>query len=350
MRYLLCLITAAALAATADANLTVDKLVAFVRSSIQMKDSDVQVADRLHHVKLTEKLDDQIIEDLQGGGAGPKTVAALKELAAASVKLDSPAPPQRKETAAGVKPGPDDEEQARIIGAARSYVMNYTKQLPNFICVEVVRRDADPTGTGQSWHHLDTDTIKLSYFEHHENYQVVLVNNQPTTSMTMEQLGGTVSQGEFGSLMKEVFEPDSHARFTWDHIGTLRGRPTYVFAYDIEQVNSKYRVTVEKTETIVPAYRGLVYIDKDTKMVTRITTVPYDMPVTFPIREIHGLLDYDFTKIGEAEFLLPSKASVTSKRSDNYLSRNDIQFTIYRKFGSDSTIKFDTPVDEKKQP
>ena len=361
MRYLLCLITTAALAATADVTLTVDKLVDFVRSSIQMKKPDKKLADSLHHVKLTQKLDDQTIADLQAMGAGPKTVASLKELGETSAKLPdaSTAPPKAIPT---VIPDPDAVEQSKIIEEARNYVMNYTRQLPNFMCLEVVRRDVDPTGTGGRWHHVDTDTIRVSYFEHHEDYQVVSVNDQPVTNKTIGQLSGAVSKGEFGSMMKEIFEPESHARFSWAYWSSLRGRLTYVFDYDIEQMYSKYRVTVAKTSSIVPAYRGRVFIDKDTKMVTKVTLAPYDIPATFPIRGIHSSVDYDFTKIGDAEFLLPVKAVVTSMRANQQLHRNDIQFSGYRRFGTETNIKFDTPepipdekfkekpLEEKKKP
>jgi hypothetical protein len=192
---------------------------------------------------------------------------------------------------------------------------------------------------------VDTISTKLSYNQGHEDYQIVLVNNvPPDPGTTMEKLGGTTSAGEFGSMMSEIFSPESFARFEWDHWGTLRGRPTYVFSYDIEQRYSQFHVTADKTLDIVPAYRGLVYIDKDTDigMVTKLTQIPYDMPETFPIHDVALSLDYDFVKIGDAEFLLPLKSVNSSSRS-RYKTRNEIEFRLYRKFGTESTIKFETP-------
>jgi archaellin len=120
--------------------------------------------------------------------------------------------------------------------------------------------------------------------------------------------------------MDQIFEPETHTQFSWDHWGKLRGRKTYVFAYDVQQEYSKYRVEADDDKlTIVPAYRGLVSIDEDTKMVVKIVMTPYDMPSTFPIREINSSLDYDLE------------------------TRNDIEFRLYRKFGTESTIKFETP-------
>src|SRR5271155_855491 len=65
MRWILCLITALGLAATAEMNLTVAKLVQFIHSAIDLKQPDRQVAEYLKHVRMVEKLDDKTIEDLQ---------------------------------------------------------------------------------------------------------------------------------------------------------------------------------------------------------------------------------------------------------------------------------------------
>ena len=98
----------------------------------------------------------------------------------------------------------------------------------------------------------------------------------------MRQFGGTTSEGEFASMLEEIFEPETHTEFSWDHWGKLRGRKTYVFAYDVQQEFSHYHVEADDKLSIVPAYRGLVYIDEDTKMVVKIVMTPYDMPSHFP--------------------------------------------------------------------
>jgi len=342
MRCLLVLVTALTLSAAGEMPLTVAKLTEFIKSAVQMKSPDKQVAETLRHFKMTEKLDDRTIEELQSLGAGSKTVAALKELGDASASLPEAAPPAPKPVVVPLDP-PDSIEQGKILDEAREYVMNYTKSLPNFICVQVTRRDVDRAGTGSSWYHMDTITARLSYNGQHEDYEVVMKNDQPVTNVKMEQLGGTVSAGEFGTMMSEIFEPDSQARFSWDHWATLRGRRTYVFAYDIEQEFSKYHMKeVETGKEIVPAYRGLVYIDRDTKMVTKITLNPYNIPSDFAVHEPHQSLDYDLQTIGDAQYMLPLKAVLTSKL-DRFGTKNDIEFRLYRKFETGSTIKFDTP-------
>jgi hypothetical protein len=323
-------------------SLTVGQLKAFMASAVQLKQPDVKVAEYLHHVKMVEKLDDRTVEEIQSQGAGPKTVAALRDLVEASANLHEAAPPPPKPVVVPLAP-PSSNEQGKILDEAREWVMNYTKNLPNFICVQVTRREVDASGKGSAWHLTDTITAKLTYNGQREDYEVILRNNQPLTNVKMEELGGTTSSGEFGTMTKEIFEVESNTHFEWDHWGTLRGRRAYVFAYDIEQPYSRYHIEEKDTkQAVVPAYRGLVYIDRDTKMITKITLNPYNMPPDFPIQEVHVTLDYDFAKIGDGDYMLPLKAVLTS-RASRIATKNEIEFRLYRKFETGSTIKFDTP-------
>ena len=72
---LLCVLLAASLALQAQRTMTVPELIGFIKSSIQFRYDDRKVADYVHRIKLTNKLDDRTVEQLQGMGAGPKTVA-----------------------------------------------------------------------------------------------------------------------------------------------------------------------------------------------------------------------------------------------------------------------------------
>src|ERR1700719_701234 len=78
--------------APAQQSLKVDQLLSFVRSSIKLKQPDKEVAAYIAKLKLSEKLDERTVEELQGNGAGPKTVAALNELATISASLPTPQP------------------------------------------------------------------------------------------------------------------------------------------------------------------------------------------------------------------------------------------------------------------
>lgn len=326
-------------------SITIRDLTQFIKSAIQLKQNDAEVAKTLHRMKLTERLDGSTVEELQSLGAGPKTVAELRQMVDESSKLPAPASPSKASSPPPPPaPPPSSVEQGRIIEAARENALNYSKQLPNYLCLEVVRRAYDwntnhPEGSEQ-WSGGDTVAMRLSYFEQKEDYKVMLVNNRAVENKTIDQLGGVVSQGEFGTMLRDIFTPESEARFEWDHWATLRGRKMYAFSWDIDQPHSLFSIVWEKTDKIVPATRGLVYIDADTNMVMRVVQKPYDIPETFPVRASSETLDYDFQKIGDSEFLVPLKAVMLS-RTIKYLSKNEIEFRLYQKFGADTVIKFD---------
>src|SRR5579862_7304342 len=88
------------LGALAQQTLSIDKLVEFLESSIKMKMQDKQVAAYVSRIHLNQKLEDRVIEQLQGDGLGPKTVAALRQIStstnslpAAVLKAPPPPPP-----------------------------------------------------------------------------------------------------------------------------------------------------------------------------------------------------------------------------------------------------------------
>ncbi len=328
--------------AAAQTRMTVEQLVKFIRSSVQIKQTDKEVARYLKKVALSERLDARTIEELQAFGAGPKTREALNELAAASKTLPPPAQPVAVFQERAEIPPPDPAEQKRVLAAAREYAMRYVSSLPDFLCTQVTRRYADPSGM-EFWSALDTITARLSYVDNKEDYKVVLLNSRPVNT-SMHELGGAVSTGEFGSMMKELFDPKTEASFAWERWATLRGRRTYVFRYRVAQPRSQWHVAYERTNDIVPAYNGLVYVDRDTDSVVRIT-MNAELPPSFPIQQAATVLDYDFAEIGDQKHLLPLKA-VVRMREGKLLVKNDVEFRLYRKFTAEASIKFDAETPE----
>jgi hypothetical protein len=341
MRYrLLAAVLAACLSVAAQTSLTIEQLRSFITSSFQqLKHTDRQVAGFLKSVKLTERLDDRTIEELQGLGAGPKTMEALAALRDQSRSLATPAP-KAPEVRPTPIPPPSSEEQGRILNEVRTWALNYTSTLPDFICTQVTRRYVDPNGMDY-YQLVDTLTARLSYFDRKEDYKLILHNNQ-VTNQSYYDVGGASSTGEFGSMLREIFEPRSQARFEWERWATLRTRRALVFAYRIAQPNSQWHINYERKLDIVPGYRGLIFVDKESHQVLRVTFEAEDIPPSFPVQSARTMLDYDYSEISGKRFLLPLRAEI-KMRASKYLTRNDVEFRLYRKFGVESEIKFETP-------
>jgi hypothetical protein len=336
-----CLVLVLAGALQAQAKLTSDQLVQMVKSNVQLKRDDVTIAAYIKKIKLSDKLDARTVETLQGLGAGPRTVAALKGLMTESASLAEAPPPPPKPIYVPPPP-PDSIAQAQILQEITEKAINYSRNLPNFLCLQVTRRYADQGSQG-SFRLLDTIAERLTYFEQKENYQVISKDGIPTTGMKHDQLGGASSSGEFGSMLLEIFEPSSRTSFEWERWATLRGHRMHVYSFRVPQETSKYNIIAESVKReIVVGYHGLIYADRDTKQVMRITMSADDIPPDFPVQEVDLDLNYDMIKIADQEFLLPLKSELHSK-DGRYLTKNETEFRNYNKYGTESSITFDVP-------
>jgi hypothetical protein len=341
MRTFLALLVLGASLVLAQEKLTVEQVVAFVKSAIDLKQSDKEVANYLRSLTLSERLEDRTIEELEGLGAGRRTLEALRELRDTSKGLSAAPEPASREREAPVIPPPSPAEQKRVLKQTRDYALGYTHRLPDFMCTQVTRRYVDPSGL-EFWQQQDVITTRLSYFEQKEDYKVILLNNQVVNmAYDAEAVGGAISSGEFGSMMKELFEPATEAEFRWERWGKLRGRLAYVFAYRVAKARSKWHVTYHRTHEVVPGYHGLVFVDRDAGAILRIT-LEAELPPDFPIQQATTTLDYDFAEISGQQHILPLKA-VVRMREGKLLARNDVEFRLYRKFAAEATVSFETP-------
>ena len=242
---------------------------------------------------------------------------------------------------------PLEPDQASLLEQARQTALRYSASLPDFLCTEMVRRTQDPMGVGR-WVSRDWLTVKLSYFEHKEDYRLMEIDGKPT-SMEYQSVRGAVSMGEFGTQLYALFHPESHGDFGWKGWSTLRKRRVARFSYRIARERSIYRIQYGLVPAgpngIVVAYHGDVYVDAETHMALRFT-LRAEMPEGFPINSLDSTVDYEFAAVGGKQYLLPSHAYVRSQEG-RFVSGNSVEFREYRKFQSESTLTFDPPPGKK---
>ncbi len=336
MRIALGLATAAALWAAQPAS-PVNGVIALVRSELAKKQPDSQLAKEVHKVKLAERLDDQTIEELESQGAGPKTVEELVWLRDHSRELPQPA--AALPFVHGARPSIEDQRE--MLKQARQTALAYASSLPDFMCTEVVHRYI---GEGTGWSLKDTLHLKLTYFDHKEDYKLLTINSR-ATEKSYEDAGGSISEGEFGSILLQVFETRSATAFRWDHWTTLRKREAHVLSFRITPEHSTYHLAFGwvgqggRDSTIVGQH-GFVYIDRETNRVLRIWAEADSIPWDFPVQETSTMLDYDFTEISSQRFIVPLRADVRIGSAQMH-TRNELEFQVYQKFGADATISFD---------
>jgi hypothetical protein len=333
-------------AAHAQRAMSTAEVLSFVQSQIKLGDDRATADYLLHKVKLTQKLDASAVEDLQGQGAGPQTVRALRKLSQDSAALPEP-PPVVVAAPPPQAPPPSAAEQRDILSKIREYALNYTANLPNYTCVQTTRRkiDPNPQALAKGYRFVANEVQEtLAFFDKKETYKVEMIDGKSVKNVDHQQLGGTISTGEFGTMLSHIFDPAIGAAFVWDHWATLDGNKNmYVFAYSIPASEGYSMLDGESHREYTSAYKGLVYADHATKTIQRVTLETVDIPPDFPIQKVQIKLDYALTSISGQQYILPSHYLLTSL-TDKASTENQAEYKLYRKYGAESSITFDDAV------
>ncbi len=223
---------------------------------------------------------------------------------------------------------------APLIERAREAAFEFSQNLPNFICKEVMARYMQ---RGRDETPLDVVSAEIIYDHAKETYRNVKIDDRPT-DRNLEEISGSWSTGEFASTLLGLFSPDTNARFRSGGATSISGFPAQVYDFDVPMANSRWTVHAE-SQTLVPAYKGSVWVDPSTARVLRIEMQARNLPSDFPMDTIESAVDYSYVMIGGKSFLLPVHAeSLGCPRGAGSCSHNIIDFRNYHEFRVDVKI------------
>jgi len=236
---------------------------------------------------------------------------------------------------------PTAEERDTFIAEVRQAALAYSARLPDFLCTQVTRRSsAAAQSQPPAWKPRDTLTIRLTYFEKKENYRVIRVNDQ-LVDKSLTQMPGWKTTGDFGGMLRDIFDPKHEAQFEWSRWDSWNGRRVAVLAFSIDRRHSPFRSTAQKFAHKKSANwgaKGLIYADAETRQTLHVAVDGVNNPDS-PTHDVHLVLDYAEQPVGDHSYLLPSR-SVSIVNVSGMLLKNESQFTEYRKFSTDSDVKF----------
>jgi hypothetical protein len=255
---------------------------------------------------------------------------------------------------------PPAAEGRELLDHAREATKAATEGMPDFTVKQLISRYHSPGGLN-NWTLGDRLTVAVSYRQTgEEEYKLLAINDLPydktQTKGGYQDAGGTSSTGEFVTVLSSLFAEESNTKFTMADTDTLRGRRAVVFEYEVKTENSRQSISAPglTDKVIVTGYRGRVWIDRETYRVLRVESVANDIPADYPITAASRVIDYDWVKINEREYLLPTRADVQLAariRRDTVYSRNAISFRGYRKFGAEvKIIEEDDPLPADEPP
>lgn len=291
--------------------------------------------------------DDPGPPELRRGKPTPSEEAerAAKNASGDAPETSSPGLPVAKSTERAPQqriPQPVAIQGDSVIQKAREEAESFTGSLPNFFCQQVTTR-YQTEDAKQGWRALDIVTADVAYEDGRETYKNIKVDNKPVNK-PMDEINGTRSTGEFASELEDLMSPQTGAEFRRRGSDTIGGRSAWIYDFEVPRERSHWRIEAP-SQLYYPAYRGSIWIDKESARVLRIEQQTRNMPALFPFDTVEAATDYDFVRLATPQqYLLPVEAEVLNcQRGSSYCARNKIEFRNYRKFGSETNITFGDP-------
>jgi hypothetical protein len=251
-----------------------------------------------------------------------------------------PTPPPCPDPAPAASPSADSARthslnpSEALIERAREAAFEFSEKLPNFICHEFMNRYAQ---RGREQTPLDVVSAEIIYDSGKESYRDVKINDRPTDT-DLQEIGGSWSTGEFASTLLEIFATNTDAHFRYGGASPIAGFSAQVYDFQVRSENSQWRVRIG-SQTLVPAYKGSVWVDPKTARVLRVEMQATDIPPSFSMDTIESAVDYSYVWISGASFLLPVHAeSLGCQRGASECSHNLIDFRNYHEFKVDVKI------------
>jgi VWFA-related protein len=343
------------------------------------RSDDVQ-AQQLADAKLTVRLTGAALQQLVALSPGPKTTQALHAIAGASAFLDPPA----NEILS--KPAPSGAEQSAIFGLTLHYVVHTLPTLPNLLATRATEHYADTLrGLDQEsvqrgelyW--LGTHRAPISYRDGHETDDPTLMAaasekkdhaKGAKETGNADPVGGLSSWGEFGPILKVVLGDSIKGKLSWARWEQENGKPAAVFQFAVDRAISHYgmsyccEVRTENTNAGIMlvknpvtlrqiGYHGYLEVDPETGTILRITIDADLKPEDF-VQRASMMVEFGPVNIGDSVHICPTRSvSISVSRTEfeahgavestNRLLLNDVEFTDYHRFGSESTLITEIP-------
>ncbi|MCU1268273.1 MAG: hypothetical protein JWM21_4591 [Acidobacteria bacterium] len=314
---------------------------------------------------------DEIVEEIRKRGIGFQLTDGMRSLVATKSGSDATLrrtleEAERRRANPKVESLPSATEADELLALTRKITLGAAGAMPDFIVRQLIKRSV-AYGSTANWLPQDTLTIGVSYRQPAgEEYKLLTVNGMPPSkdakagSEYGDYVGGASSTGEYVTGLANLFKDEARTTFKMVDTDVLRGQHTIVYEYEVQLPYSSLTLKADKSSVASVGSRGRVWIDREQNRVLRFEQIATEIPADFPIRAASSIVDYDWVKINERPYLLPSHADIfiTSLYKDRQLvqSRNDIRFRGYQKFGAelkiidDDEYAPDQPVQPPKKP
>jgi hypothetical protein len=312
--------------------ITKQEIIALLKNTDQRNLSQSEVVDEVERRGIAFKADAATLSELRQNGARVFLLEAIKRLSDNGGKLPV-VPAEIEDEAEREKANADAFDKLPFIEKTRRRALEYSAELPNFIVTQHVNRYLQMPDS-KDWKLDDTLEVELRFSPTEgEQFKVIKVNGK-ATQKSYDDIGGTTSSGEFGSLLASIFSRQSKAEFKEIKKEVFNKREAVIYDFTVKKVNSNSAITDRQSgKKAIAGYSGSIWIDIETQQVLRIESANEGMPADFPITLSENAVEYDWMMIDGQRYLLPVRAELLLGRDrEKFYMRNVIEFRNYQKF------------------
>jgi hypothetical protein len=224
-----------------------------------------------------------------------------------------------------------------LLEKARSANSGVYSLLKSFVCREEIERfKGDLRGSkSRSVDHVSTN---LSFENGIEHYTDIRQNERSRSSLS--DIAGAWSEGEFGTLLQQTerlleVQPVSFVEFT-----QLAGKAAAIYRFTVMESESPWDLSVGTQHYRIP-FTTDVWISSDSGEIVKISRKSLSIPEETRISEIDWNVTLRAVDLSGTTWLLPTEAGYSVSYAESKRREwNQMSFSNYRRYGSESSLKF----------
>ena len=251
-------------------------------------------------------------------------------------------------------------DPAALLNQARAKIVENTKRLPKYTCVQTVRRsrfEAIPAvrandcaymrdaeierGLMLAW----TDRFKLdvTVSEGAEIFSWVGAGHFQSEDVDKIVGGGMMGTGDFGPFLISIFSANGSE---YRYLGSEQdqGRTVIAYRYRVPLAVSHYQVKVgpRLEDLATMTYEGTFRIDPENAELSHMTIEVPNPPRHAQMCRVETTIDYRRARIGGSDFLLPRLTVLKMWDAEAQRSENRIEYSACREFQTESVFRTDS--------
>ena len=233
-------------------------------------------------------------------------------------------------------------ESTLLLAQIQTHMRGVLSHQPNYTCTETVERSRRRV-TSRRFDLQDTLRIEVAIVDGKEMFAWPGSKNFEDVDIRKFVTTGTFGNGNFAMHARSVFAsniPTFEYRGEWP----LGEKTAIRYDFRVPKLLSGYSINVGDAQAVV-GYHGSFYVNPDTLDVASLEVVPDDIPAELGLAAASDRMEYSRTRIGSADFLLPSGSELTMRRLDGEESHNRVRFTSCREFQGESVLRLDDPIE-----